>query len=329
VVREGLGSPTSLEFLLPHAGKARDDIESKIRLRFERTQGREDDADVEDEVTRVLVNGVVGAMEFGELMHGDVDDLAAEETDESSSDGYDSSDFESTEVSEESSSESQQESSEEGLPARPPISAPNRHTQLRPPGRSQTFQTNSSPPPLRPMDRVQTFQASPTLLRPPAPAHIEPIRKRSLSLRSSKSLLFRRNAPVPDFPSMPKSASIELPTKALPSGLSSFSLTGKTSTPTSASRMGFEPSHSQSLLSKLSPETSTSRLSRDSSSRNSQDCSPKHSHDSLPPRTRQRKRTAPTLKPPELQHIPQLLPVFVEMIRPLLRPRPPTTDMTK
>ena len=117
LVREGLGEPISLEFLLPHTGKERADIlaevdkvalyhyklkviyEEKLRRRFGRAQvsnGQENDADAEDEVTQALVNGVVGEISFGELVQGDAIDLAAEETDEEeSSDEYSSSDYES------------------------------------------------------------------------------------------------------------------------------------------------------------------------------------------------------------------------------------------
>ena len=66
LIREGLGQPISLEFLLPHTGKERADIlrevdeiaryhyklklahEAKLRRRFVRTQGHQD-ADAEDE----------------------------------------------------------------------------------------------------------------------------------------------------------------------------------------------------------------------------------------------------------------------------------------
>ena len=63
--------------------------EDRVRKRFGRTQGM-NDADAEDEVAAELVNGVVKDLSFGELVQGDADDLAAEETDsedESSDEG--------------------------------------------------------------------------------------------------------------------------------------------------------------------------------------------------------------------------------------------------
>ncbi|EFI27707.1 PX domain-containing protein [Coprinopsis cinerea okayama7 len=133
VVREGLGQPISLEFLLPHAGAERklilDEVdqvalyhyklkviyEDKLRRRFGRASGGGKagvgdigaQADAEDEAARALVDGVIGEISFGELVKGDAMDLAAEETDEESDSGEDSDDDESYEStsSEEGSSE--------------------------------------------------------------------------------------------------------------------------------------------------------------------------------------------------------------------------------
>jgi hypothetical protein len=113
VVREGLGDPISLEFLLPHTGQDRIDIlqevdavalyhyrmkvsyEDKLRRRFGKIQGQgQTDADLEDEATQALLAGVVGEVSFGELVQGDANELAAEESDEESEDES-SSEFES------------------------------------------------------------------------------------------------------------------------------------------------------------------------------------------------------------------------------------------
>ncbi|KAG6844898.1 hypothetical protein H0H87_002597 [Tephrocybe sp. NHM501043] len=196
VVREGLGSPLSLEFILPHAGKERDDVlnevdkvalyhyklkviyEGKIRRRFGRIQERSGDADIEDEVTQDLVNGVVGEIDFGELIHGDADDVAAEETDEYSSDEYDddSSEFESTEGTDSDESSSSEESSsddERGFP---------------------TYQIHARTHKHRTVDRSQTARVTQpqTLDNPP--------RKRSTSLLGSKSLSLRRGQDLPYIP---------------------------------------------------------------------------------------------------------------------------------
>ncbi|KIM46162.1 hypothetical protein M413DRAFT_64985 [Hebeloma cylindrosporum] len=137
LVREGLGDPISLEFLLPHTGQERVDIlaevdkvaqyhyklkvlyEDKIRRRFGRAQTSE--ADAEDEATQTLVNGVIGEISFGDLVTGDAIDLAAEETDEeSSSDGCSSSEYETG--SEDESDEA--ESTPENVKGKPSLPTP-------------------------------------------------------------------------------------------------------------------------------------------------------------------------------------------------------------
>ncbi|THH01660.1 hypothetical protein EW026_g1070 [Hermanssonia centrifuga] len=113
LMRDGLGDRVSLEVLLPHTGQERLDImkevdavaryhysmkvayEAKVRRRFGRTQGHSD-ADAEDEEAAAMVNGVVRDLSFGELVKGDADELAAQDTDE-----------------EEDSSSEEEESSEE------------------------------------------------------------------------------------------------------------------------------------------------------------------------------------------------------------------------
>ena len=120
-VREGLGPPLSLEFLLPAQEKERAKIlaevdkiatyhyklkvlyEGKIRRRFGRAQtDGEKGADAEDEAAKELVSGVLGEINFGELVRGDAVDLAALDTDE---EGDESSIYDSDEESEETSSE--------------------------------------------------------------------------------------------------------------------------------------------------------------------------------------------------------------------------------
>ncbi|EDR12424.1 uncharacterized protein LACBIDRAFT_231484 [Laccaria bicolor S238N-H82] len=155
LVREGLGEPISLEFLLPHTGKERADIlaevdkvalyhyklkviyEDKLRRRFGRAQvsnGQENDADAEDEATQALVNGVVGEISFGELVQGDAIDLAAEETDEEeSSDEYSSSDYES------GSSDESEESGEEIISDKSKTSTRTQSVRPTPPLRSMTI----------------------------------------------------------------------------------------------------------------------------------------------------------------------------------------------
>ncbi|KAG6854805.1 hypothetical protein C0991_001232 [Blastosporella zonata] len=304
VVREGLGSSISLEFLLPHAGKDRDDIlneidkvalyhyklkvayEGKIRRRFGRMQARSDDVDVEDEVTQDLVNGVVGEIDFGELIHGDADDVAAEETDEESTDEYDddSSESESTgdSDSEETGSEESSNDEERVLPA---------------------HQVHNEAPTHR---SSQTFRANQTSARPPVTL-VDAPRKRSLSLLSTNSLTSRRSQDLPPIPTqypMPKSATVN-----------SFS---KSLIPAPFIR-SHEPPHSPTTPSRLSNSShfghgDSSIPNHAQSPRTSGDSSSKLSHESAPQPPKKTKKRVQTLKPPELEHIPKLLPVFVEMV---------------
>ena len=138
VIREGVGEPISLEFLLPHTSRERADIlrevdavalyhyklkvahEEKIRRRFLRLQGQSS-ADAEDEEAQVLVQGVVEEMDFGNLVQGDALGLADEESDESES--YSSSETESdSETGSDGSEESEEDDdSEESVAAPKPV----------------------------------------------------------------------------------------------------------------------------------------------------------------------------------------------------------------
>lgn len=275
VVREGLGEAISLEFLLPHAGQERANIlaevdkvalyhyklkvayEGKLRRRFGRAQNT---ADAEDEATQALVNGVIGEIDFGELMQGDVDDIAAEETN-SDCDDDDSSTYESSSNDEDASDDSDgsddsEESTSESIP-KPKL-----------PVRSQTTRL-----PARTTPRPDT--------QPPTP------RTLTQSLRSSRSMNFllgRRSdgpnaSPPPPVPSLP-------PTY-----------------------------HHKSENSWSSKPLPPSPISQSSAERPpSPPPPPKTDHEPLNRKAKGKK--AETLKPPELQYIPQLLPIFVEIVRP-------------
>ncbi|KAJ6485044.1 hypothetical protein C8R47DRAFT_980506 [Mycena vitilis] len=268
VVREGLGDPVSLEFLLPHTGQERQDIlmevdkvatyhyklkvlyEDKLRRRFGKVQANvmQNDADAEDEATKALVDGVAEEINFGELIQGDAVDLAAEETDE---DDEESSDVESsgTDDDSESDEESTEESSEESA------------------------ERKKTPRPIPPPEGNMTPKANTTPTQ----------RQRSLSLKTSRSMTFikdqlnqvslgRRSQDSPPVPPLPKSlaAAMSKPLPPSPSPLSSVEQ--------------FAPSSSRLPL----------------------------------PKRRPRKKRAETIKPPDLQHIPRLLPIFKEMVRSLL-----------
>lgn len=291
VVREGFGQPISLEFLLPHTGKERLDIlqevdkvalyhyklkviyEDKIRRRFGKIQGQgQSDADAEDEATRTLVNGVAGEISFGELIQGDADDLAAEETDES---GEESSEYESTSGDEDEDDSDSDDGSEGSVVGyKPPQVDPPR------PSVSSTSSAHSPVPPQTPPPRKRTFS-------------LKSSRSMNFSLSQSSLVSLTRRShdvpPVPPLPAHSKSAQAAL-SKPLP--------------PSPTSRSSIRPPVDRAL-----PAT-PSRLSH-----------APHAPASPPPpppptkkKAKGKKKPAQMLKPPELQHIPQLLPVFTEMV---------------
>ncbi|KAF8655309.1 hypothetical protein AX16_003206 [Volvariella volvacea WC 439] len=294
VVREGLGEPICLEFLLPHVGKERADIlsevdqlalyhyklkvlyEDKLRRRFGRAQGQ-NEVEAEDEATQILLDSVVGEISFGEVVQGDADDIAAEETEDS--DGS-SSDYETGSSSGHSvtSSDSEDSAPRQSLSQAhtPPTSSASRSSTspLSTPSPVHGSKTSPPPPPTRPSLDLQ---------RLPQP------RRRSLSLKSMKSMPFlggasnaRRNQDLPPVPPL-------------------------SSTPLTANIVSKPLPHSpvaNTPVRLTTPSVPTGESSR-SANKTSTSSQPK-------------KKQKETLKPPELVHIPQLLPIFTEMMRPLL-----------
>jgi hypothetical protein len=274
VVREGLGEPVSLEFLLPHTGQERANIlaevdkvalyhyklkvayEAKLRRRFGRAQNA---VDAEDQAAQVLVNGVVEEIGFGELIQGDVDDIAAEENSESGDD--DSSDDESTSDNEDASDDSDESDDSGETTSKESIPRP------RPAIRSQTIKR---PPQTVPIPDAQ----------PPA------LRSRSFSLRSSRSMNF-----------------------ALSLGRRSNPSTASPAPPVPLIPPQHKPTNSLSL--KPLPPSPTSRSSTD----RPPPIPSKSNHEPKKQKVKG-KKASETLKPPDLHHIPQLLPVFVEMVCP-------------
>ncbi|KAG2118724.1 uncharacterized protein F5147DRAFT_666518 [Suillus discolor] len=262
VVREGLGSPVSLEWLLPHGGQERTNMvneidevaryhyklkiahEEKVRRRFTRAQGH-NDADAEDEATQALVHSVVGEINFGELVQSDALDLAAEETDDESDESSSEYETESSGSYEDAESE---ESEEEG------------------------------PTPTR--SRVQTARPSPHVSSPQRPLTPPPVqqpppstRQRSISLRSTKSANFPHQSNWKDVPPVPPlPPSLRRADKPLPPP----------------------------------PPTLTAR-------------SAENLQRTLDHPPRRSKGSTDMLRPPDLVYIPQLLPLFVEVMRPNLR----------
>ncbi|GAW05356.1 px domain-containing protein [Lentinula edodes] len=280
-MREGLGPPISLEFLLPHMGLERTEIlaevdkvalyhyklkllyENKVRRRFGRTQAQ-GDADAEDQVTKALVDGVVGEISFGDLVQGAADDMAAEDAEEDSEDEDEDESSTEYETDSESGSDVSEASNE------PPPPPPPKAVDLR---RSRTAATQTPPPP-RPMNARSGS-------RPP---DIRRSRQEPSPLKSSRSMTSmdyqRQRGHAPPVPPLPRNAHLVALSKPLPP-----------SPAPSSERFG-SPSRA-SVESKPHPEkTKKSR-----------------------PKGKQ------IIKPPELTRIPTLLPIFREMIRPLLRPR--------
>ncbi|KAH9951572.1 hypothetical protein B0H21DRAFT_181176 [Amylocystis lapponica] len=287
LIRDGLGERISLEFLLPHTGQERTDImkevdavalyhyklkiayEDKVRRRFGRTQGL-NDADAEDEAAAELVNGVVRDLSFGELVQGEADDLAAEETDEEddSSDEDSSSGSGSSSGSDESSDDSDSDDSEgdrtecDGTP----------HRQMSPVSRSHTIepgispQSPRSPASSKNVKSKQSFDLG-SQRSPPAS-----VRSRTLS----------HPTPPPQHRSHPSTSSQH---KALPS---LPPLPTRTQPANPAPR---RPQEKELRSNKFKP----------------------------PPSPKKKRKNADAPKPPQLEYLPKLLPLFMEMMRPLLR----------
>ncbi|ESK96008.1 px domain-containing protein [Moniliophthora roreri MCA 2997] len=295
VMREGIGKPISLEFLLPHKGKERADIlaevdkvalyhyklkilyEDKLRRRFGRSQGQHD-ADAEDQATKALVDGVVGEISFGEVVQGDAIDVAAEaeetDSDESSSE-YQTGSEDDSEEETDSDEESDEDESEEL--AKTPNPADLRQV------KSAAIQPTSSQWPQSPSSPSKSRNRPPDHRRPRSLSNVTPL-KASRSLSSLRDAFRGRRSedvPPPPVPPMPRNPLVVAMSKPLPP----------------------------------SPSTSSIERSRER---------PPNSAVSTPPPGKKRKAKAASLHPPELHHIPQLLPVFKEMMRPLLRPRPTT-----
>lgn len=273
-MRDGLGQTVSLEFLLPHAGPERaavlkevDEVavyhyklklayEDKLRRRFGKTQGREG-ADAEDEAAQALVNGVVQDLSFGELVRGDADDMAAED---SAEDSDEDSDDDSSEYETASESGSEETSSEEAGPR---------------PGSSQTARTSTEshvsrqqPHPHKPHRERQDKD------RPTRQASVQNDQtlRTAHSVSTLKSKLTFKKSDAPPVPALHGETQTPVPSKALP-------------------------------RSPLSPRPSGEQASAP--------LRPQPVHRESP---KLRKRQGTAVKPPDLEHIPNLLPVFVEMV---------------
>ncbi|KAF8138262.1 hypothetical protein EV363DRAFT_1519625 [Boletus edulis] len=266
----GSGNKITLETLLPAGGEERAKImeevdkvvrwhylnkithEERLRSRFQRAQkSAKTDADAEDEATQVLINGIAGEFDFGDLVRANADELAAEEseedTDEDSDDYEDGSDDDDT--SDDDLSKSGAESNE--IEQDKSLQTHSVH--------SSTIQPQMVAP--LPSPGTSGLLRSQTLSSSVAP------RPRSISIRSTKSMQQpSKRHPTVDAPPVP-SLPVHLD-KPLPPG--------------------------PLAIPELDP---------------SGDPHPPSRHPRKP-----RKKVAAMIQPPELIHIPTLLPIFVEMV---------------
>lgn len=348
VIREGLGSPISLEFLLPHSGDERKAIleevdavalyhyksklayESKIRRRFENSRGGAggQDASAEDEAAQVFVQGFIQDFSMGELMRGDAEDVAAEETDE---DSYGtSSEYESgtDDSDEDDDDEDDDEESEE---------APRGMT------RSRTMvHTRTPSQPRMPMTAPATSTSGPRPSRPPAQSgsssRQESLSRKSsrprllsLPLRKSRSMTFSANGhsggsspsgvvrhsvdvppPVPPLPkdamrlARMNSVNTEKPLPAPPTPPSSSRLSDPNNNhrfppPKVPSPQGNNNGGGRQRRESVTASMASSRRPASAGKKQKQKQKQQQQQDAL--------------KHPELKKVPELLPIFLEMVR--------------
>ncbi|KIJ56683.1 hypothetical protein M422DRAFT_197782 [Sphaerobolus stellatus SS14] len=304
-VREGLGEPISLEFLLPHTGQERIDIlkevdavalyhyrlkvahETKVRRRFGRGEGGEvanggpTTADQDDLATQALIDDVVRDFNFGDLVNGDVEDLVDTDSSGEDSEEYDSSEETTTEE------ETELESDEEDHVPRP----------MAPPSPATRRIPSTAPLPTL---HKRASQSTVTIPGPP-PKPLRP--KRSFSLRLNRSTSDLRRAaklsdPPPPVPPLPGQLRVPVGEKDVPP------------LPPPLPSKEYAPSVQSSS------STQTARGQRSPPA----DAEQQRASSSAPTK-KKKKKTGPDIQGPELKAIPSLLPLFVEMMRPKLRPR--------
>lgn len=293
----GQGNKIVLETVLPAGGQERATImeevdkvihwnylnkiahEEKLRSRFRRVQkgkGAEPDSDAEDKATQELINSVAREFDFNDLVRANVDELAAEESDEDEdSDHDDDTDSDEDGTSDEDTSEYETDSEETEKDMAP------MHKNL------QTPSVGSSTIHLPPF-RVETTQVVAQSTPPETPSQPVAPRPRSLSLHSVKSMkLLVKICSTEDAPPITAlPVHLDKPLPPHPPGTSSASLPKRRST----EHLTSSPEHGPGGDPLPSPPSSR-----------------------RPPR-KPRKKAAATTQPPELRHIPTLLPIFVEMV---------------
>ena len=290
LMRDGVGERLSLEFLLPHTGADRENImrevdeialyhyklkvayEAKLRRRFGRTQGM-NDADAEDEAAAQLVNGVVRDLSFGELVKGDADDLAAQETD----DEDDSSDEDSGSGSGTSGSGSDESDSDESDETDSEESSGGSDTERD----GTPFPDDKRLP--QPPTRSRTVGHTPVQQRPPQarfPSQ-QPMRH---------SVDTTRDERPPPVPPRERPRTLSNPARSSPA----------------SSRFKDLPPPPPPHSSGQPPRSARQQEKRADRQRGP----PGKGKAASKP-----KKSAAAPQPPELEHIPKLLPLFVEMVR--------------
>lgn len=302
--RDGVGGQAvSLEFLLPHSGPERlavmkeiDEValyhyklklahEDKLRRRFGKAQGQAE-ADAEDETTQMLVNGVVNELSFGELANGEVEDMAAalNEDSESSGEGSDDDDDDDDEESDEDTSSYETATDTSGTDE----SRTDDITQSpKPPARVVTAPVQGTVSSSRQHEARQSASHQNHINERRGrdegrPQKAPGLRSRSRSITALKSMFSRTSLDAPPVPPLPSVV------------------------PSSPSGRFSESAHSPRHM---PPSPLSARASQDSTRSPGVRRTPPHG----PPRPRKNKGLE--LKQPELKEIPNLLPIFVEMVR--------------
>ena len=311
IVREGLKEPISLEYLLPHTGKERDEImtevdkvalyhyklkilyENKLRRRFGRANGQSQ-AEA-DEATDTLVNGFVGEINLGELTN-DTIDMEAEVSDDEVTDEEESSSEESSK-----SESTEYESDESGYEGSGHLNGNGKAMAVSPiplsPLQSTSYKHDYD------TNKNSSQQSMPQVLRSPTRPHPTVLRKKSFSLKKSKSLnlsmtnlsFSKKSNDPPPVPPLLRSKTFYPPvplSKPLP--------------------LDPTPQGSKEELPPPPPSKDTPPVQKQQQQQQQQ--SPQAQRNKPSSIKNKPKKPPQALKPPELEHIPKLLPVFAEIV---------------
>ncbi|KAL5487773.1 hypothetical protein ACEPAI_5881 [Sanghuangporus weigelae] len=299
VFRDGFGEKISLEFLLPHSGPERvalmkevDEValyHYKLKLAHEeklrRRFGRaqgQSEADAEDEFAQQLVDGVVHDLSFGELVRGDAEEVGAAMSDEDDS-SDDSDDSDDLDEEDETSNEETTSESESTPEDAPPVPPP------KPISRSSTY--DHSPP-----SQSHSHQFVQPLSDTLGPHHSN----HSSYPQEQRGRISEQGSPV---------RKVRSRSRSIGALKSMFSRSGPNpDAPPVPPLPSYLPQSSQSKP--LPPSPLSAGAPRQPARRRTP-----------PPRVRKRKG-AMVLQSPELKEIPKLLPLFVEIMKPQLRPMP-------